>query len=253
MGGYPRIAGRADGDPRPLSRLHCRVLQVDGSGPQVMHEPIEAFLGTGEKIAGEALIVEPLLSATGKLSLGGGDSGLSTGPKRTSTRRFSIFSGLVEHDAKPDRPCLRKGAAAIMRVRAENAWELNEPPTLRGRRLANEPGGWMSRYRQLDKHRGSRPRCVLMVEGSREDVASRLTRLVDLPDVVVSPDDGWMPYGKPLKREDGKSDQEPANEAQLRGVGKAQSEWSLAGMTHNLLKLWRSGQAPWGWALAPWT
>ena len=111
----------------------------------------------------------------------------------------------------------------------------------------------MSRYRQLDKHRGSRPRCVLMVEGSREDVASRLTRLVDLPDVVVSPDDGWMPYGKPLKREDGKSDQEPANEAQLRGVGKAQSEWSLAGMTHNLLKLWRSGQAPWGWALAPWT
>ena len=38
-----------------------------------------------------------------------------------------------------------------------------------------------------------------------------------------------------------------------RGLGAAQSEWSLAGMTHNLLKLWRSGQAPWGWALAPWT
>ena len=33
-----------------------------------------------------------------------------------------------------------------------------------------------------------------------------------------------------------------------RGLGAAQSEWSLAGMTHNLLKLWRSGQAPWGWA-----
>ena len=29
-----------------------------------------------------------------------------------------------------------------------------------------------------------------------------------------------------------------------RGLGAAQSEWSLAGMTHNLLKLWRSGQAP---------
>ena len=38
-----------------------------------------------------------------------------------------------------------------------------------------------------------------------------------------------------------------------RGLGAAQSEWSLAGMTHNLLKLWRSGQAPWDWALAPWT
>ena len=33
-----------------------------------------------------------------------------------------------------------------------------------------------------------------------------------------------------------------------RGLGAAQSEWSLAGMTHNLPKLWRSGQAPWGWA-----
>ena len=30
-----------------------------------------------------------------------------------------------------------------------------------------------------------------------------------------------------------------------RGLGAAQSEWSLEGMTHNLLKLWRSGQAPW--------
>ena len=29
-----------------------------------------------------------------------------------------------------------------------------------------------------------------------------------------------------------------------RGLGAAQSEWSLAGTTHNLLKLWRSGQAP---------
>ena len=37
-----------------------------------------------------------------------------------------------------------------------------------------------------------------------------------------------------------------------RGLGAAQSEWSLAGTTHNLLKLWRSGQAPWAWAKAPW-
>ena len=33
-----------------------------------------------------------------------------------------------------------------------------------------------------------------------------------------------------------------------RGLGAAQSEWSLAGATHNLLKLWRRGQAPCGWA-----
>lgn len=37
-----------------------------------------------------------------------------------------------------------------------------------------------------------------------------------------------------------------------RGLGAAQSEWSLAGMSHNLLKLWRSGQAPWGWAKVQW-
>ena len=37
-----------------------------------------------------------------------------------------------------------------------------------------------------------------------------------------------------------------------RGLEAAQSEWCLVGMTHNLLKLWRSGQAPWGWATAQW-
>lgn len=37
-----------------------------------------------------------------------------------------------------------------------------------------------------------------------------------------------------------------------RGVRAAQSEWSLIGTTHNLLKLWRSGKAPWGWAKARW-
>ena len=37
-----------------------------------------------------------------------------------------------------------------------------------------------------------------------------------------------------------------------RGLGAAQSEWSLAGTTHNLLKLWRSGQAPWPKPKAPW-
>ena len=37
-----------------------------------------------------------------------------------------------------------------------------------------------------------------------------------------------------------------------RGLGAAQSEWSLVGTTHNLLKLWRSSQAPWGWAHARW-
>lgn len=37
-----------------------------------------------------------------------------------------------------------------------------------------------------------------------------------------------------------------------RGLHAAQSEWSLMGTTHNLLKLWRSGQAPWSWDKARW-
>ena len=35
-----------------------------------------------------------------------------------------------------------------------------------------------------------------------------------------------------------------------RGLGAAQSEWSLVATTHNLLKLWRSGHASWSWANA---
>ena len=73
----------------------------------------------------------------------------------------------------------------------------------------------MSWFRQLDNQRGSRPRCVLLVNGNREEVAGRLTRLVGLPDVVISPDDKWMPCGKPLKKEDGSWDKEPSNEVIL--------------------------------------
>ena len=72
----------------------------------------------------------------------------------------------------------------------------------------------MSWFRQLDKRRGSRPRCVLMMEGNRKEVASRLTRLVNLPDVVISPSDTWMPHGKPV-RIGGSWDPSPAREVEL--------------------------------------
>ena len=75
----------------------------------------------------------------------------------------------------------------------------------------------MSWLRQLPKRkrRGSRPRCVLMMEGSREEVASRLTRLVNLPDVIVSPSDRWTPYGKPVRKVDGSWDKTPTAEARF--------------------------------------
>ena len=53
---------------------------------------------------------------------------------------------------------------------------------------------WLERLGK--DNRGSRPRCVLLTDGSREDVAARLTQLVNLSDVLVCPSDKWMPSGK---------------------------------------------------------
>lgn len=75
----------------------------------------------------------------------------------------------------------------------------------------------MSWNKQLGKDwKGSRPRCVLFMNGEREEVARRLTKLVGLPDyVTVSPGDNWIPYGKPCQREDDSWDKTPALEARL--------------------------------------
>ena len=69
-------------------------------------------------------------------------------------------------------------------------------------------------WHDLDKRRGSRPRCVLLVDGTRRAVAARLTDLVGLPEVAVSPNDFWMPRGKPIKTGKG-WDKEPVAEARL--------------------------------------
>ena len=87
---------------------------------------------------------------------------------------------------------------------------------------------------QLGKDsRGSRPRCALLVDGSKEEVAKRLTQLVDVPDVVVSSVDTWMPWGKPVKLQNGKWDKSPAHEAEL---DKADS--LIASKTRDQLRTW---------------
>ena len=49
-------------------------------------------------------------------------------------------------------------------------------------------------------NQGSRPRCVLLTDGNRNEVAKCLTQLVDSPSVAVSPDNEWRPCGKtPVK------------------------------------------------------
>lgn len=69
-------------------------------------------------------------------------------------------------------------------------------------------------WNQLDKKRGSRPRCVLFVHGQRDAVSARLTALAGDPDVAVSPNDHWMPQGKPEWLGD-HWDKTPADEARL--------------------------------------
>ena len=57
------------------------------------------------------------------------------------------------------------------------------------------------------------------MDGGREEVAGRLTRLVGLEsDVIIGGGDRWMPFGKPVQREDDSWDETPAREARLGGL-----------------------------------
>ena len=77
---------------------------------------------------------------------------------------------------------------------------------------------WLNQL-ERNKRRGSRPRCVLLTNGGREEVAARLTRLVGLQkDVIIGRGDRWMPCGKPVQREDNSWDRTPIHEANLNGL-----------------------------------
>ena len=83
---------------------------------------------------------------------------------------------------------------------------------------------WWSKLDNGKGHKGSRPRCVLLVDGTRQEVAARLTSLVNFPNVKVTESDFWMPKGKPVW-EDGKWNFDPAKEAMLdRNAGFVSSD-----------------------------
>ena len=50
-------------------------------------------------------------------------------------------------------------------------------------------------------NRGSRPRSVLLTDGTPEQVAERLAKIVGRREVSISPEDQWQPCGKPDVRE----------------------------------------------------
>lgn len=74
----------------------------------------------------------------------------------------------------------------------------------------------------------------------RKLLTKRGRALYKMRGVLVEPVFGQVKEGQDFRR------------FMRRGLVAAQSESSLVGTTHNLLKLWRSGQAPWGWAKARW-
>ena len=85
---------------------------------------------------------------------------------------------------------------------------------------------------RIPKHLSPRQRM------ERKLLTQRGRRLYRLRGITVEPVFGQVKEGQGCRR------------FMRRGLRAAQSEWSLIATTHNLLKLWRSGKAPWGWAKA---
>ena len=74
----------------------------------------------------------------------------------------------------------------------------------------------------------------------RKLLTKRGKRLYRLRGQLVEPVHGQTKEGQGFRR------------FMRRGLAAASTEASLVATGHNLLKLWRSGQAPWGWAKARW-
>jgi len=89
--------------------------------------------------------------------------------------------------------------------------------------------------------RGRIPKDLTLRERmERKLLTKRGRRLYRLRSLLAEPVFGQVKEGQGFRR------------FMRRGLKAASSESVLIGMTHNLLKLWRSGQAPWGWAMARW-
>ena len=74
----------------------------------------------------------------------------------------------------------------------------------------------------------------------RKLLTKRGQRLYRLRSVLAEPVYGQIKEGQGFRR------------FMRRGLPAAHGEASLVATSHNLLKLWRSGQAPWGWARTNW-
>ena len=78
-------------------------------------------------------------------------------------------------------------------------------------------------------NRGSRPRCVLLCDGSADQVAWRLTEIAGRPEVKVSANDHWQPQGTGCVRE-AQLDRVPSGGTALlpADTGRELRKWWLA-------------------------
>ena len=98
-------------------------------------------------------------------------------------------------------------------------------------------------------NRGSRPRCIEYISGTKEEVASNLTDLIGLEEVKVGKDDFWMPSGKPVFT-GSKWDKSPANEARIdRSAGFVPSIAARTEITNWWLAVSRGANTP-NWDIA---
>ena len=89
--------------------------------------------------------------------------------------------------------------------------------------------------------RGRIPRGLSPKERMERKLLTKRGRaLYKMRGILVEPVFGQMKDGQGFRR------------FMRRGLDAATSEASLVATTHNLLKLWRSGKPPWGWARAQW-
>jgi len=89
--------------------------------------------------------------------------------------------------------------------------------------------------------RGRIPRHVSPKERMERKLLTKRGRaLYKMRGIVVEPVYGQIKEGQSFRR------------FMRRGLDAATSETSLVATSHNLLKLWRSGKAPWGWVTARW-
>ena len=102
---------------------------------------------------------------------------------------------------------------------------------------------WKQRkaLREAGCPRGRIPKRLSLRERmERKLLTQRGRALYKMRGVLVEPVLGQVKEGQSFRR------------FMRRGLPAAHSEWTLMGTTHNLLKLWRSGQAPWGWTNDRW-